>query len=488
MACQAAGRAALVEGKVLLLAGKIVSAASAFYRAHREAPESASALHELGNALLSLGRADEAFECAFEAHLRQADSAVLQSNLLQTALYAPGQSPASVADIHRQWGERHGARSTARRSISRYRRLRVGYVSMNFCVSPDAFFLEPVIQNHDPDSFEVYCYANVAGDDWRTERFRRFAHHWQSIRANTAEQTAAQIEADEIDVLVECSGHFADSAIGVFCLHPAAVQVGFPIYPATTGLPDIRYRITDAVVDPPERTDSWHAETLVRLPGVFTCYMPHSGAPEVGELPADRNEYISFGCFNRLHKVNDAVLDAFAEILLRTPGARLLFHHAYAGLHDVPEELAAYMRERFEKRGVDSSRVSFIGARMLEEHLMLYNEVDIALDTFPYAGMTTTCDSLWMGVPVVTLAGAAHVSRVGASRLTVLGLEDWIAADAESYVRIAAQKARDVAELRDLRRGLRERMRASPITDALRYTRNLEAAYRSILGSEGQAK
>ena len=487
MAGEAVARDALGEGISLLRAGKIVSAVSALYRAHRYAPESAAALHRLGNALLTLGRADEALECAYEAHLRLPDSAILQSNLLQTALYAPGQSPESVGDLHKQWGARHRARSTTRRSVSRRGQFRVGYVSMNFCVSPDAFFLEPVIQNHDSRVFEVYCYANVAQPDWRTERFRRFAHHWRSIRGQTAEVTAAQIEEDEIDVLVECSGHFAESAIRVFCLQPAAVQVGFPIYPATTGLPDIRYRFTDEAVDPPEMTDSWHAETLVRLPDVFTCYLPHSGAPEVGELPADRNGYVSFGCFNRLHKVNDAVLDAFAYILLRTQGARLLFHHAYAGLHEVPEELAAYIRQRFEKRGVDSGRICFIGARILEEHLMLYNEVDIALDTFPYAGMTTTCDSLWMGVPVVTLAGAAHVSRVGASRLTVLGMHDWIAADAESYVRIAAQKARDLAELRELRRGLRERMRASPITDAVRYTRNLEAAYRSILGSEGQA-
>lgn len=458
-----------------------MSAASSLNRAHQETPDSASALHYLGNALLALGRADEALECAREAHYRLPESEVLQSNLLQTALYAPGQTPASVAELHRQWGENYPTRQRPVPYI-RGRRVRIGYVSMNFCVSPDAFFLEPVIQHHDSESFETFLYANVAQEDWRSERFRRFAHHWRPIRGDSAEQTAARIEADEIDLLVECSGHFAESSIRVFCLDPAPVQVSFPIYPASTGLANIHFRISDRVADPPGVTDAWHSETLFRLDDTFACYTPHSDAPPVGELPVDIKGHITFGCFNRLHKVNDSVVRIFSRVLDGVPGSRLLLHHAWAGLNQVPEELAQYVRERFERQGVDGDRIDFAGACALEEHLALYREVDLSLDTFPYAGMTTTCDSLWMGVPVVTARGSAHISRVGVSRLTSLGLLDWIADDPDAYVRVAIEKARAVGELRALRRSLRKRMAESVIVDARLYTRQLEGAYRQMLG------
>jgi len=469
------------EGVAQLESGNLVSALSTLNHAHLAAPNYAPALHYLANVLLALGRAEEGVQCAYEAHLRDPESAPIQSNLLLSLLYDPSRSPEVVAEVHKQWGARYGEAASTPVRV-RHDRVRVGYLSANFSVGPDAFFLEPVIRYHDRRDFEVYCYTTLSGSDWRSEQFRELADQWRIVAGLSAEAIASQIRADEVDILVECSGHFGASPVRAFCSQPAPVQIGFPIYPATVGLPNISHRITDSLVDPIGVTDSLHSESLIRLPEVFTCYTPFDGAPPVNRLPVLEGGTLTFGCFNRLHKLNSTVIRTWARILLEIHDSRLLLHHAFAGLHESPGEITTYIRGRFEQYGVDPERILFHGACPLPEHLALYHRVDIALDPFPYAGMTTTCDSLWMGVPVLTLAGKAHISRVGMARMSVLELEDWIARDEDDYVNIAITKSRDVQGLAELRRTLRGRMLDSPITNAHRYVQHLELAYKQIYG------
>jgi protein O-GlcNAc transferase len=255
------------------------------------------------------------------------------------------------------------------------------------------------------------------------------------------------------------------------------VQVSFLGYPCTTGIETIDWRISDSKADPVGMTEHHYTEKLVRLPRTAWCYRPLSDAPEVGDLPADRNGFITFGSFNNFSKINEAVISAWTKILQCVPSSRLLLK--YAGMSE--PSVRQTMHEQFAAAGVDPDRLELRGRdEMIPAHQAHYRDVDIALDTFPYNGTTTTCEALWMGVPVVTMAGGMHLSRVGASLLETVGLADWVVNDVEGYVAKAVEAAGDVARLRELRRGLREMMERSPLRDEVGFTREIEAALREM--------
>ena len=393
-------------------------------------------------------------------------------------------TPEELFAAHRQWGLDYVAslRQAGRDRPPAFandrdpeRRLRVGYLSADLRKHSVSYFLEPLLEAHDPSAMEVFCYADVAVPDPVTRRVQGLASHWRPVAGLDDAAIQRQIRADAIDVLVELGGHTGGSRLTVLAPKPAPVTVAWLGYPATTGLPTVDCRITDDVADPEGEADRLHTERLIRLPGGFLCYRPEGEAPEVAPLPALGRGFVTFGSFNNPGKLTAETIRAWSRILAAVPGSRLLLK----GTQLADPATAARFRELFAAGGIAAERLDIRPrATAPAEHLAMYGEVDIGLDPFPYNGTTTTCEAFWMGVPTVTLRGDRHAARVGASLLTRLGLEDLIADSVDAYVAAAAALAADLPRLAALRSGLRGRLLASPLMDRAGFARQFEAALR----------
>ena len=451
---------------------QVVSVAPAHGEAHANL---AAILRDQGDIADSLGHYRRAIEL-------KPDLAVIGSGYLLVRQADPSAAAVDLLEDHRAWNERYAAAVTPReksyptRGREPERRLRVGYVSADLRSHSVASFMEPVIGAHDRDRVQVFCYADGVADAV-TARIRARADGWRETQELSDEALAALIEADGIDVLVDLGGHTAGNRLMSFARRPAPVQVTYCGYPGTTGLSTMDWRLTDAVADPEGSADTHATERLYRLPHGFLCYQPLPGAPDVGGAPARARGHVTFGSFNNLAKLNDGVLSLWAQVLKAVPEAHLFLKAK--GLTDA--EPAARLRASLERNGVDPGRIVIAPyAATPADHLALYRNVDIGLDPFPYNGTTTTCEALWMGVPVVTLRGQRHAGRVGASLMGRVGLSDLVAESAEDYIRIAAGLAADVGGLEALREGLRSRLLASPLTSPVILTRDIEAAYREM--------
>ena len=308
------------------------------------------------------------------------------------------------------------------------RRLRIGYVSADLREHATAGFIRPILTCHDRETFDVFCYNNSDEADALTQDMQRRAHRWRAITGMDDARAAQLIHADAIDILVDLSGHTRGNRLGVFARKPAPVQIGYLGYLNTSGMAAMDYRITDASADPPGASDRLHSETLLRLPQTLWCYQPPADAPSVASPPAQRNGYITFGSFNHIAKLNERVLNLWAELLRRLPASRL----RVMALPD--EEAAARIRAAMEKRGIDAARIRTLPRLARGQYWGMFGEVDIALDPFPYTGGATTCDSLWMGLPVVTLAGSFGFGRSGTTVLANAGLADLVAVDERHYL------------------------------------------------------
>lgn len=467
-------------GNVLRSQGRLQEAQACFREAIRCQPDLPEPYVNLAGVFKDQGRLEEALAACRKAIELDPNSTSPFSNFFFYLHYGDVCPPETIFEEHRRWGQRHRdlAASAAPHPNARTadRRLRVGYVSPDFRHHSVAFFVEPVVEAHDRSAVEVYCYSNVARPDAATQRFQAMADHWREIRGLTDPQAAELIREDRIDILVDLAGHTAGSRLMVFARKPAPVQVTWCGYAATTGLVAIDYRLTDALVDPPGKTGHLHTEELVPLPVPFTCYRPPADAPEVSDLPALATGAITYGSFNFLAKVTPRMIAAWSLLLGEAPGAKLVLKSAPL----VDESTRKLVWERFRAHGIGPERVELLGPVGHTEHLQAYHRIDIALDTFPYHGTTTTCEALWMGVPVVVLAGATHASRVGVSLLASVGLGDWVAQSVQDYVELAGRMAQDLDRLAALRAGLRDRVAHSPLTDAARFSRHLEAAYRRM--------
>jgi protein O-GlcNAc transferase len=451
----------------------------AFLQGQHLTTDSLGLVTNVAELLVTLRRVPEALAMLEQAVSVDPSYLPLHANLLTNALYGHGQTARRVAQRHFSWGKLFSQQPVIEVPSSGPR-LRVGYVSSNFNFNPEAFFALPLIEHHDRKAVEVYCYSSGRPDLW-TARFRKAADHWRDVSKMSDEQAAKRIQRDRIQILSDLSGHFGHGRLALFALRPAPVQVSFPTYPATTGLSSIQYRITDRLADPPGMTESLHSEQLVRVSGCFYCYVPPEHSPTVNKLPAPRKGYITFGVFNRPQKITDRMLRLWARIMNRTPGSHILFHHVYNGPRSVQLEFRDPIYKVMRQEGIPVERIEFIGMRSpVAQHLNLFNEVDISLDTYPYHGLTTTCESLWMGVPVVTLAGPSHVARTGVSVNASVGLDDWVAHSEAGYARIAVNASRDLDTLSRLRSDLRGRMSASVLTKPDRYAKKIENIYHRI--------
>nr|MBA2707372.1 hypothetical protein [Gemmatimonadaceae bacterium] len=324
--------------------------------------------------------------------------------------------------------------------------------------------------NRDREHFEVICYSGVPSPDRLTERMRPLADQWRSTIGVSDDALAQQIRADSIDVLVDLTLHSADNRMLAFARKPAPVQISYLGYPGTTGLAAMDWRLTDPYLDPPQN-DALYVEKSLRLPRTYWCYLAPDGVPDVGPLRAWRSGLVTYGCLNNFSKLNDRVLACWARILASVAGSRLLLH-AGEGSH------RTRVQEMFAAHGVSVERIEFVGKVPYGEYFAAYGRIDVGLDPFPYTGGTTTCDALWMGVPVVTLAGESAVQRGGVSLLTSANLHEWIASDENRYVDLATKAAGDLKAIEKLRGSMRDRLRASVLTDAATFAADVEEAYR----------
>lgn len=465
-------------GNALRDGRQLDDAVAACRRALELKPDFLEALSTLGSALASQGELDEAI-AAFRHALRlKPDDAGIHSNLVSTLHFHPGHNARTIAEEQQRWDRQFG--EPLKRFVLPHANdpavagpLRIGYVSPDFRNHVVGRNLLPLFECHDPKSFEILCYSGVVRPDKLTAQFRRSSRQWRSTVGVTDEALADMIRRDGVDILVDLSQHMAGNRLPMFARKPAPIQVSFAGYPESAGLEAIAYRISDRYLEGGASDEATGRKEQVRLIDSFWCYHTAGIEVAVNPLPALESGTVTFGCLNNFCKINEPVLSLWARVLRKVNDSRLILL-ASVGKH------RQRALEALEREGVEGRRVEFVEFLPHREYLEMYHRLDIVLDTFPYNGHTTNLDALWMGAPVVTLAGETTVSRAGLSQLTNLGLPELIAHSETEYMGIAESLARDLPRLAELRSSLRARMEASLLMDAPRFARNIEAAYRSI--------
>lgn len=460
-------------GNACMQEGDPDEAAAAYLTALERAPEDALVTANLAHARMEQGRVEESVALFQKAVANAPAMAMTHSSLILALQHLPGTGAQIAAECERWW-LRHGAEAACAytNEPSPERRIRIGYISADFREHPVGHQVLPLVRDHDRAHFEVVCYSDVTGADSITAEFRAAATGWRETAALDPAALAELVRSDRIDILVDLAQHSAGNRLPVFSRKPAPVQVSFAGYPGRTGLKTVDWRLTDRFLDP-AKDDSSGTERAWRLPDSFWCYEPPQDCPEVGALPASATGTVTFGCLNRFPKVNARVLAVWSRILHALPSARLVLI-CPAG------ESQRQLLAEFEALGIAPARIGCIARMTRADYFAAYSRLDLMLDAFPYNGHVTTCDALWMGVPVVSFAGKLPVSRGALSILSNAGLPELVADDEDGYVRTAVGLAQDLPRLASLRAELRERTCASALADTRRFTRGIEAAYRAM--------
>lgn len=443
-------------------------------------PDYADAYLNRACALTIMGKIDDAIADYQSALKINPEAKQARANMAYTMNFSPSLSEKELFDVHKAHAltiEPKNRKTTVTNIPVSNRKLKIGYMSSDFRRHSVSYFIEPVLEHHDKTNFEIFAYYNHDISDSVTEHFMDVCDRWRSIAFLSDQAVIRQIKKDEIDILIDLNGYTGNNRLGVLAMKPAPIQCEWLGYPNTTGLDSMDYWICDEIVNPPGLTDEFYSESLLRLPGCFICFKKPDYAPEPVVPPSVRNGYVTFGSFNNYAKVSKQTLQVWANILDAVPDSRLMLKSACLGK---PSQRGALV-DFFKSRGIEEERLQLEGYESSRvKHIEMYSEMDIALDTFPYNGTTTTCEAMWMGVPTITLAGNSHRSRVGKSLLERVGLGEFVADSSDEYIKIATELASDMQRLSDYRSGLRERIDQSALTDAAQFTASLESAYRSI--------
>jgi predicted O-linked N-acetylglucosamine transferase (SPINDLY family) len=495
-------------GNALVKNNRIKEAIASYRRALELRPDYAEAMSNLGNALIRIKRTDDAIEMYRQAvalrpqaaeiinnmagALKEAgrlDEALswyrkaasldsshnIDSNLLYLLNFHPAYDARAIAAELDRWNRQKAQPLAAEirphsNDRSPGRRLRIGYVSPNFFMQAEAHFVLPLLESHDHQQFEIHCFSSTRKPDEFTDRHRRAADVWHDVFRDDDPRLAQRARENRIDILVDLNMHLGDSRLLAFARKPAPVQITWLAYPGSTGLQTIDYRLTDPCIDPPGGDDTIYSEKSIRLPGCWCCYDPLSDAPQ---RPLEQNGPITFGSLNNPCKINPPTLRLWAQIMRQIDDSRLL-------LLCISENQRKQARQLFSEAGVPPDRLDFVTSSLRPEYLRRYDRIDIGLDPLPYNGITTTCDALWMGVPVVTLTGSTAAGRAGASVLIAAGFPEWVARTPGEFVELATELARDIPRLKTLRGNLRRQITESPLMDAGKFTEQVEKAYREI--------
>lgn len=483
---------------ILLMCGNYPESRDASHEAMKYAPGHPDIIHNRCVALQMLGRAEESFEESerlVRMHPEYPPGRLIRAS---TAMHAGLGSGEQIRDDTRAYWVKRGARKGMGKPITpermaraveaaRHGQLRVGLLSPDLREHSVSYFVEPLLSAWNRDRVYSACYVTVGHEDKVTQRLMSKASAWRLMALSSIGMVSEALRNDDIHVAIDLAGHTAGSAIGSLAFEQAFLQVTFCGWPSTSGLDAIDVRIVDSHTDPagPEPYDAQsHAtERLVRIDPCFLCYRPPEDAPMVVAGPAERGEPITFGSFNALKKVSRAALEAWARVLRDVPGSRFVVKTRALEDASTREDLM----KRMEDLGVDRARLELLSpTKTTREHLALYAKMDVALDTFPYAGTTTTCESLLMGVPVVSRVGQYHAGRVGLSLLTNVGLGHLCASDIDGYVRIAEELAADRAGLIAMRRNLRAQLLGSALCDQEAYAARFERALRDAVIEKAQ--
>ena len=453
-------------------------ARACYRRAVELAPAWSGAWNNLGNVEKYLGNLREGIACYDRAVAADPDNAALHSSALIALYYDTSTSHEEMFARHVAWADRHAARLyPAHRSWPNSReserRLRLGYVSAWFDGRVLAHFLRNVLPHHDRRQFSTYAYSSTVHPDDYTAELRGAVDHWREIGATTDDAVAAQVADDGIDILVDLDGHAPESRLLIFARKPAPVQVTWLGYWNTTGMRTVDYLLTDPDTTP-DRGKQRFTEAPLRLPDTRFCYAPVRYAPDVSPAPCARLGVFTFGSFNRYDKIGPDVIECWAEILRRAPATRLVIKNSAMA---IPYARTALARQ-FADRGIAAERFELRQKSPHPAMLAEYGDIDLGLDTFPYNGGLTTCEALWQGVPMIAIEEERMISRQTAAMLRLVGAGDFIARSTGEYVALAVRWAQQSERLATVRDGLRDRMRASPLCDGPRFTRNLEAALR----------
>jgi predicted O-linked N-acetylglucosamine transferase (SPINDLY family) len=456
---------------------KIYNAIESYRKAVALKPDFFDAHLNLGAALFDLGNAQEAATCFHQAYTVTPDDARACSDYLMALQYLPGYSLAHLFREHTGFGERHETPLRAdwpahAKTNDGPRRLKIGFVSADFRLHPVGCFLEGVLRHIDRDVIDVTLYSNNDKSDLMTERLRALRFTWTPILLLSDGDFATRIRNDGIDILVDLSGHTGKNRLLAFAHKPAPIQVTWLGYWATTGLRAMDYILADEYGIPREEVQ-YYVEKPWYLPNTRLCFAKPLVDVATNALPALQTGQVTFGCFNNLTKITDAVVALWARILRALPQARLFLKSS--SLSDPAGQQSVL--ERFAAQGITAEQLALEGKSSYDQYFLAYHRLDIALDPFPFTGGTTSFDGLWMGVPMITLRGDRLIARQGEGILHNLGMSDWIAEDEDAYVALAIARAGDLQGLANLRTQLREKLSQSPLCDAPRFARDLEAAF-----------
>ena len=460
--------------------GKLDEAIACYRRALELKPDVAEVHNNLGNVLKDQGKLDEALTCHRRALQLKPHFAGAHSNLLLTLQYCAGVTPAALAEAHAEYDRQHaaplaGAIVQHANLGDRHGRFRLGFVSPDLMQHPVGYFLVRVLESLGQTQQQTICYSDRPGKDDVARRLQSAATQWRDVMHMSDQRLAEQIRSDRIDILFDLAGHTAHNRLLTFARKPAPVQITWIGYEGTTGLTAMDYLLADRHVVP-QGSEQYYREHVLRMPDGYLCYDPPAAAPPVGPLPSLAKGYPTFGSLNNLAKITPEVVAVWAQILRRAPTARLVLK--YRGLGD-PTVKRRYLN-LFAAHNVEPKRLELLPSSSYAEYMATYHELDVALDPFPFSGSATTCEALWMGVPVVTCPGETFASRHSLSHLSNVGLTETIVHSLDEYVERALALAADLPRLATLRAGLREQMAASPLCDGKRFANHLVSLLRDV--------